>query len=206
MDKTMDTTMYMSLEDYLKFLADLEFQVVLKAPFIGREWKRPNDVPKAEDYYILWRSPVLVSFDTFGNVVNGGFVWYNWLPNEPGKAPFSDENGYWKGDIWVGNYDCRIDFKRKIDILEREGTLVSPWVEHQDLWLVNYTERYEGDAPQSPKDYKPRDRGITREKVQLLPPEVRDCIGTAPQEKEEIAPKKRPSNETDSNQEGRCGC
>lgn len=191
--------MYTSLEDYLKVLEKQGFQVVLKAPFIGRGWKNLQWHPQDELYLVYWRSPIIVAFDTFEmNRVNGGFVWYNWLSHQ--KEKFHLENGYWINDnLLIGKHDCRVDFVRTLDMLEKNGTFISPWIEHK-LWLVNYVERYEN-----------RDEVITKERLALLPQDIRECIGNGTckeetQETEKAAISPGPSNQEDTTEARRCGC
>jgi hypothetical protein len=195
----MDTTMYMSLEDYLKVLESRGFREVLKAPFVGRTWRGLRWQPQDDVYLVYWRSPIIVAFDTFGmRWVNGGYVWYNWMSR---KGKFHLESSYWINDnLLIGQHDCRVDFLRTLDMLEKDGNFISPWVEHK-LWLVNYVERYEGN-----------NELVTKNRLALLPQEIRECVGNGTyreereEKKEEAGVPAGPSDQTDTTEVRRCGC
>jgi len=142
------------------------FKQVHKSSFMGRKWRELKWHTQPEEYHIYWRSPVLVSFDSHEAIwVNGGYVWYNWLPTK--SEDVRQLQGYWKDRLWVGHHDCRYGFQDKLHILEQNGVLVCPWVEHNDLWLVNYMERYQENL----------DVAVTNKtKIATMPEDVGRCI------------------------------
>lgn len=137
--------MIITLERFLRTLKRLKFELLLREPFEGKFWDKNTWSVTEDFYYIYWLEPVLVTFDSyFGDkIVNGGFVWYNWIPKDKNCQK---ESGYWKDDVWIGHHDCRVNFTQKLKTLRKEGHLVCPWIVN-NLILINYMEKKDKTAP-----------------------------------------------------------
>lgn len=96
MELTNDTCFSETEESYLAKVISFGFEVVLKQPFIGRK-------EIEERFYILWHKKysILLVFDTYTGSKgskpsrNGGYIYYNWSPNEGiGHSSFTSSGGF----------------------------------------------------------------------------------------------------------------
>lgn len=74
---TGDVHFSMKYKDYLKTLTGAGFEIVYEEKFIN--FRDKSD----EFYYVLfnYHYGVLIAFDTYNENVNGGNMYYNWMPN-----------------------------------------------------------------------------------------------------------------------------
>jgi hypothetical protein len=74
-----DTTFSMEVPNYLQIIEDYGFECVFKEEFQSKSY---DDKPCTETLYIYFKLPgLLLIFDTYRGHINGGKIYYNWLPN-----------------------------------------------------------------------------------------------------------------------------
>ena len=170
-----DTTPMNDLDRYERIITEMGFEQVLDIPFSSPGWY-PDDPPRSEHFYIYAHCDgLLLSFDTYDEVrVNSGKVYYCWVGNE--DAPYGcTSGGSWCEEAdgpgyWVGSHDCREALRHNINKLRANGTILPLWPVGNEmfLWLLHYQ-----DTKVPSYDYK----GITQERINMLPGWVREMIG-----------------------------
>lgn len=165
-----DVTFSMPLEEYIAIVEKNGFERVYCEEF-------PNNDGGKDALMVFFREPCqLLVFDTYRGqkVVNGGHVYYNWLPNDRNdmyRMQLTSSGGFRdSGDgtmLWAGYHDCREAVLFKLGQLEKYGKLVSPWVARPFLWLLHWMDtKIEG------YDYM----AISNHRITKLPEHVRACI------------------------------
>jgi hypothetical protein len=171
---TEDTTFSEPLGNYIRLITAEGFALVLDVPFVGSE-------NRDEHFYVFFhaRDGILLKFDTYGQHVNSGNFYYNWKPSfdvdaEPDKKPQGlTSSGQYTRDtdgryLWAGHHDCREAVRLHVRRLRHFGEFVTPWRRSPWLWLLHYM-----DSKVPGYDHA----AITKERIALLPVEVRTAIG-----------------------------
>ena len=128
-------------EEYLKLIDGIGFKQALKVDFKRHENRN-------EALYIFWYEEcgILLCFNTYGDNLNGGSFYYNWIPSgkdEEAVYKYTSSGGFRKFDdefIWIGDHDCRNNIDINIKNLEENGKFVVPWAERPFLWLLHYMD------------------------------------------------------------------
>jgi hypothetical protein len=166
-----DTTFLTKTEEHRQILLANGFELVYQENFIDDQYvnspKNPQPA-REQQYFIYYRHPgLLLSFDTYGENVNGGRLYYNWKAHsETVRIPHNvlESGGTSKEGIHVGYRDCREGLIMAIQRMEEYGSFLETWKEGQFLWLLNYMEsKVEGYD----HDY------ISLKKLRALPERVR---------------------------------
>lgn len=170
-----DTFLSNDLTRYTRIITGLGFEKVLDVPFDSPGWEA-TDPARNEHYYIYAHRELglLLSFDTYGETsVNGGEVYYCWVPNDRATCYKHTSSGgmYQDGDIsyWQGDHDCREALKHKLNALKANGTFLQNWPGNSEhfLWLLHHEDIKEGYDHEA----------ITQARIEMLPDWVREMIG-----------------------------
>lgn len=169
--ETGDTYFSMLIGEFCAVLIMNGFINVLTFPFMGTGY---GDVAAIQEYlYFFWNKDksILVTFDTFaGKSVNGAKAWFNWLQYEGQRNDMPINGGGWKDSRFIGeSIDAREGFIRYIERMEISGEFLTKWESDPFLWLLHYM-----DTKDAKYDYK----AINKERIKLLPAEVRVAINT----------------------------
>lgn len=167
MDQLGDSKFSEPLSSYMEIIAAEGFKVVYRANVGCKEEGHEGD-----DLIIAWHPDgILLCFDTYRKSVNGGKFYYNWKRTD-GKAAWEYDHvtssGGMKGDVWVGDHDCREAIRFNISQLRAHGKFLNPWVSKPFLWLLSYMDTKDKDY-----DYK----AINAKRIALLPDYVQTAIG-----------------------------
>ena len=150
--------------EYLKLVEEIGFEQVLKVDFKGNE-------NRDEVFYIFWdaKRSILLCFDTYGDDVNGGDFYYNWIPKDIHTTyKYTRSGGFEKhndGMVWVGYHDCSENIENVIKKFEENGDFVVQWIKQPFLWLVHY-----GDNKR--EEYK----DINKQRIVMLPEGIQTAI------------------------------
>jgi hypothetical protein len=129
-------------------------------------------------FFVFWHDDgILLKFDTYNAThVNSGKFYYNWKPNSDfDRNVLSSHAGYNRGEVIIGDHDCREAIRFHIRRLREEGRFVSPWEKRPSVfWMLHYKDYKDvlykwGEKP-SPYDL------ITAERVAMFPEHVRKAI------------------------------
>jgi hypothetical protein len=180
-----DTVLQNDLDRYTRIITEMGFEQVLDLPFTAPGWY-PDDPPRSEHYYIYaHRDGLLLSFDTYDGVrVNGGKVYYCWVPNDADKYySYTSSGGFRRfdpetgdtpatrreADYWAGDHDCREALRHNVNKLRAGGTFLPQWPAGNKLflWLLHYQ-----DTKTPGYDYQ----AIGQERINMLPDWVRTMI------------------------------
>ncbi len=165
-----DTHYGMAWSKYLAIAQEEGFEVVGKVPFLSDAKYSPQ---REETFFILFHphNGVLLCFDTYGEGVNGGKFYYNWLSDDTDNYLNVISSGSFQkvGDqrIWSGDHDCREALRAHLRGLRDHGKFVTPWKVQPFMWLLNYM-----DTKDEGYDY----RAINNDRVSQLPEYVRTAI------------------------------
>lgn len=158
-----DTVFRNTISDYVRIIEAYGFEKVLVVPFT-------SNYAQIEALFVYAHKAkgLLLGFDTFhGETVNGGNVYYNWVPNEDEKLHnLISSGGYYK-DVWAGHHDCREALIFNLTNLDKHGKLLSRWTHRPFLWLLHYMDT-------SNKDYNYEK--INAERIGMLPDWVQTMI------------------------------
>lgn len=171
-----DTQFSETVANYIRKVGKFGFEVVLCDKI-----RQSSD---NEHFYILFNSAlgVLISFDTHRwdarseENVNGGHIYYNWLPaNIENRYAYTSSGGYEESGqaapndlVWIGHHDCREAAITNIMGLQENGTLLKKWIKQPFFWFVAHDE-----SKVKGYDY----RAITYERYSRLPEYVKGQIG-----------------------------
>jgi hypothetical protein len=163
-----DTLLCNDLDNYIRIISEEGFAEVLRMPFDG---KGVGEGCK-ETFYVFWHTAgLLLSFDTFGGErVNGGHIYFNWRSKTDSFWPRHGSGSGCKKDhsVFTGHIDCREALRFRLRELREGGEFLSPWIEQPFLWLLHYA-----DTKAEGYNYGT----INADRLALLPPEVRACVG-----------------------------
>lgn len=178
-----DTGHSNTVENYLRIVQDLGFEVVYQEPFTGKDWK-DGEPRYQEQLYLLAcvREGLLLRFDTFGGGhVNSAALYFNWCRTDqaqsyttPRPVPFS--GGYARLEdgrrVCAGHIDAREALRYHLGLLREQGTFVTPWAEVPHLWLLHYMDT-------DGKSYQEYDSdAISTRRLLACPEAVRHMIAT----------------------------
>jgi hypothetical protein len=168
--ETNDTYFSMLVGEFCAVLIMNGFTKVLDIPFVGTGYGNGKDID--ENLYFFWNKDksILVTFDTFaGRSVNGAKAYFNWREYE-GQRHDMPINGGGRYNGFMGeSIDAREGFIRYIERMEMGGEFLKKWESDPFLWLLHYM-----DTKDAGYDYK----AINKERIKLLPAEVRVAINT----------------------------
>jgi hypothetical protein len=133
-----DTYHGMETEHYIAAITQFGFSQVLCEEFTSEKWGH------RDKYFIFWHPKgLLLSFDTFmGRGVNGGKVYYNWVPapDIENRHRYTSSGYYSRDGVWVGDHDCREGLIANMTAMESSGSFLSEWAECPRLWLLSYAD------------------------------------------------------------------
>lgn len=180
-----DTTFTNDIDRYISIIEADGFVKVYEESFIDDKW--PEHGIRTETFFIFAhrRDGLLLEFDTHGGThVNGGKVYYNWLPNpvaegerrdyrltSSGSMRGSDKDGW----VWCGDHDCREALIFNLNQLRANGTFLPVWRHRPWLALLHYMDWHHQPKPNEP-GYHNYSRRITKKKTSKLPFWVRRMI------------------------------
>ena len=186
LEKMGDTTMSSTLVRYLEIIEANGFVQALADPFVGPAIGH-HDEDKEETYFVYARPDgLLLAFDTYGGKhVNGGKVWYNWMPESWDPFPYSltssgcRETAIFEGSevkFYSGDHDCREALIHNMTRLEENGRFLSPWPKSPRLWLASYAD-WKVDSGRRYPDSTKYVEQITSDRISRLPAWVQEMIG-----------------------------
>jgi len=168
--ETNDTYFSMLVGEFCAVLIMNGFTKVLTVPFIGTGYGDDQNVQ--EYFYLFWNKDksILVAFDTFNDKsVNGAKAYFNWREYE-GQWHDMPINGGGRHGGFIGeSIDAREGLIRYIERMEMGGEFLKKWESDPFLWLLHYM-----DTKEPGYNYK----AINKERIKLLPAEVRAAINT----------------------------
>lgn len=158
-----DTVFRNTIKEYVQIIEAYGFEQVLVVPFTSNYAEN-----EALFVYAHKSKGLLLVFDTYhGETVNGGRVYYNWVPNEGEKMYNLVSSGGSYNDVWAGNHDCREALIFNLTNLDKHGKLLSRWTHRPFLWLLHYMDTRN-------KDYNYEK--INAERIGMLPDWVQTMI------------------------------
>lgn len=181
-----DTMLCNDLDRYQRILNTNGFELALQDGFKGRDWGKGEPVPDESYFIYARRDGLLLGFDTYQTTrVNGGKVWYNWVPADwNGRWDCTSSGGTKRAvvgteiiDIWVGDHDCREGLIHNMNRLTENGRLLAPWpVRPSCLWLASFMDwdAYRGCSHDVRVD---EIEAITADRLSRCPDWVRDMVG-----------------------------
>lgn len=161
----------MKTSEYLLLVEKIGFKQALKVNFKGYE-------NRGEAFYIYWdiNHGILLCFDTYGDNVNSGHFYYNWVPKDTQAAyKYTSSGGFEKnndGMVLIGYHDCRENIDENIKNLEENGEFVVPWVYRPFLWLLHYKDK-ERHTSIDNMDFKL----VNKRRIAMLPKDIQTAIG-----------------------------
>lgn len=171
-----DTHMGMTIADAIKLFTSNGFEQVLDIPFV-----RDRDGENVDEHLYVFVDKargLFLKFDTYGDVINSGKVYYC-IEHKLGiTAPSmhaTSSGGYrliHKNPdryCWVGDHDCREALLFNMRQIEQEWTFMPQWPagNRQFLWLLHYVDT---------KDPKYNYEAITAHRIAMLPEWVQTMI------------------------------
>lgn len=166
-----DTTGFDTMERYVSVIEGAGYQRVLDEPFV--------DAYGVAQTYFIYAHPdgLLLAFDSYGESLNGGKVYYNWIPADRTIGRLTSSGAYQSTNpdktvmeaaadelVWAGDHDCREALLFNMRRLRENGALLTRWVHRPFLWLKHHGEG---------RDYKEANAAC----IAALPEWVRDMVG-----------------------------
>lgn len=175
-----DTTFSTSLDRYIEIIEKFGFEKVLEEEFVGDN----HGDRKHDTFFVFWHKEfgLLLEFDTYsGYGVNGGKVFYNWIPNDKqGCFRFTSSGGFNKTDVWAGDHDCREGLITNMTSLAENGQLLPVWQRKPGAtWLTHYMDHREMKNGESMYDRIARLDAVSYSRFLKLPQHVRDAVAVA---------------------------
>lgn len=137
-----DTFHGMRVDDYVKNITEFGFVEVYSESFTEHHFGR--DV--TEWLRVFWNEKhgLLLYFDTYNGVINGGKCWYNWKPMTEGAYRSTSSGSYYQSGeewIWVGDHDCREALRFNIRNLLIGGPFIAQWrFQPRCMWITHWGE------------------------------------------------------------------
>jgi len=134
------------VSDYIESIEKIGFKKILEEPF----YSTSHEVN--ETLYCFWNDKysIFLEFDTYtwnakGEVahINGGYFYYNWIPNDMGKRSPVSSGGYERyGNTWVwcGYHDCRTCVEWVIKDFLSLGKFKKNWVRNPVSSICHYED------------------------------------------------------------------
>jgi len=188
LDTTDDTKFSETTKDYIDKILSFGFVKIYQESFYSKSSNQN------EAFYMFWRNGVLLVFDTFYDIINGGNFYYNIKPKKFYKSRKEvfysigsimdvksancfrlsknriTSSGCWENystsPVWAGDHDCGEAVKFNILQLEKYGEILENWEFQPSLWLLNHMDT-KGDY-----DYKK----INKQKLLYLPKKIQKFI------------------------------
>ncbi len=168
-----DVSFGCDVAEYLRIVSAFGFEQVLCDEFTSEKWGHQDK------YLILWHpAGLLLAFDTFmGKSVNGGKVYYNWVPSPDvtNRFRYTSSGHYTHSGVWVGDHDCREGLVSNMTAMMNAGSFLTEWEQQPSLWLLSYNDRTETNYFSTPKGEWPSTK-ITAERISRLPEHVQKAI------------------------------
>jgi len=159
-----------SAAEFIETVKRIGFEQALKVDFKGEE-------NRDEALYVFWNAKqgILLCFDTWGDHVNGGSFYYNWIPKDRQVAyKYTHSGGFEKhndGMVWIGRHDCRENLEENIKNLDRNGKFVVPWIKQPFLWLLHYKDE-ERNSNIHDHEYE----SVNKRRIAMFSKEIQDAI------------------------------
>ena len=165
-----DTYFHQPIEKYLEVVRDLGFKEALAEQFTGNSPEFP------ETYYLFWHpDAILLSFDTYhAGHVNGGNLYYNWVPASEPFYWWTSSGGGSMVDgefLWAGDHDAREALRYHLTGLRDHGRFVSPWKRSPLLFLGHYAEKRPSFKEWG--TYREHTQSVNNRYLERLPEEAR---------------------------------
>lgn len=91
-----------SLGEYLRIVTEIGFEPALELPFYS------NSSEQEEKLYIMWHNDgILLVFDTFRGMLNGGKFYYNCEIQNDEFFKATSSGHCARENVWAGDHDCR---------------------------------------------------------------------------------------------------
>lgn len=173
-----------SLDEVLKHFESCGFEKVFELPFVG-------DEDRTDTFYVYFhrRCGILLTFDTFGDHINGGHYYYQWKPTNGVEHYPSLQSGGWRevdGEwIWEGYGDCREGMIWRINELSNQGTFITPWIKHAGIDkpnFVHYGDHHKESYISWDAGYEAYNKACKEkapERMNMLPEYVKEAIKAA---------------------------
>ena len=175
-----DTTFFDTLEHFTAVILDMGFDLALREDFISDSSLDGRNKGQESFYIYAHRDGMLLAFDTFwGDKMNGGHLYYNWVPNSVNDRSGAAGIGSFKEHpegvefdgrrlIWVGDHDCREALRLKVNRLRKHGRFMPKWGKAPFLWLMHHQ-----DIKAKDYDYE----ALNKARIAKLPEWVQEMIG-----------------------------
>jgi hypothetical protein len=173
---TDDTGFSNDLDNYIRIVKDEGFEKVLEIPFQKIDEWNSKITTRNEKFFIFFNKEdgILLSFDTYnGNGINGGHFYYNIIPKTEDFYKYISSGGGEKingTSVYVGDHDCRENFRLKVNRLRQNGTFLFKWLAVPHIWLIHHGET--SSSHDINCDYKQ----LTNQKLLQLPEYVLEAI------------------------------
>jgi hypothetical protein len=172
-----DTTFSHDSEDYLRIVKEEGFKEMRVEVFTSESSHQME-----QQYFMLHEEGVLLIFDTYRGMINGGNFYYNWesqlMPKDECWRNIID-NGKWHqdsdggGGVWVGYHNCREAVRHRLRVLREHGNFVNPWRARPLIWPHHHMET-KHEYRQLPPSVREEMRAA---KLALLPEMVQAVLG-----------------------------
>jgi len=173
----------MDIKDVLIKIEEFGFERLLEIPFSG-------DEDRQEFLYIYFHYDygILLQFDTYGNHVNGGHYYYQWMPDKCNSYHLALQSGGWIRNgkeifnVWSGDADCREDMFENITALARDGKFITPWIKSDGICAPTFIHYGDHRAKRNKpwvveyKMYCDALKTKTPERFKMLPLAVQEAI------------------------------
>lgn len=130
LQKCDDTTFSNKLDRYQRIIGEVGFRKVLEIPFRSHNG--------TDTFFVYWRDGILLSFDTYGDLVNGGTFSYNWKKGKNGHNPLSSGGWYIRDESGKPTYDEQFgDLKDTPEALVKIAAYNEKW-NREKVWAGNH--------------------------------------------------------------------
>lgn len=198
-----DSTFSNELDNYMRIVKDIGFEVVLEIPFKSLPF-REGDKVYDEKFFVLAHREygILMYFDTYTSTrVNSSHIMYSWrrkpdvdrVPSGVLSTSSSDSEsnpGYWRKEDYnhetdrmddlytIGTHDAREAIRHKINQLLKYGTFLKTWPKSDSRfwWLLHHVDTKNPDNAMD-NTWRGYDyKAISKQRIEMLPPWVREMI------------------------------
>jgi len=160
-----DTTFSNKLDRYVDIITGYGFELAGEFPFKSRMW----DYDEIMFVYVHRGYGLVLCFDTHGGKkedgysVNGGKVYYNWVPNADLNYWSCTSSGGFHFDeddvkTWTGDHDCREALIFNMERLRKNGTFLPKWRANPFLWFLHHDDTYNEPYQTARKEWLAGDR------------------------------------------------
>lgn len=172
-----DTIFSHDAEDYLRIVKEEGFTEMRVEVFTSESSHQVE-----QQYFMLHQEGILLIFDTYRGMINGGNFYYNWssdlMPGDERWWQVTD-NGKWHDNptdadgVWVGYHDCREAVRHRLRNLRHHGHFINPWRARPPIWPHHHMETKQEyrHLPASTREQ------MRADKLALLPEMVQAVLG-----------------------------